>query len=154
MRSLINEIVVDLDAAASEVVLMIHWIGGVHSEVRVPRRRRGQSSTHTAPETIDAVRALARICSNAMIANVLNHNGRKTGRGNFWTCERVTALRNHHSIPVCSETSRAAEGWLNLTVAAKLVGVSARTLRLAVEQDELQAEHSLPDGPWTSDVIN
>lgn len=147
MRSLLHEIVVDLDAAASEVVLVIHWIGGVHTEVRVPRRRRGQNSTHTAPETIDAVRALARICSDAMIANVLNRNGRKTGRGNFWTCERVTALRSHHSIPVCSETSRG-EGWLNLTEAAKLVGVSARTLRLAVEHGELQAEHPLPDGPW------
>jgi len=146
-RALIHEIVVDLDAAASEVVLMIHWIGGVHTEVRVPRRRRGQNTTHTAPETIDAVRALARICSDAMIANVLNRNGRRTGRGNFWTSERVTALRSYHSIPVGSE-ARRAEGWLNLTQAAKLVGVSARTLRLAVEHGELQAEHPLPDGPW------
>jgi len=93
-----------------------------------------QNSTHTAPETVDAVRALARICSEAMIANVRNRNGRGTGRGNFWTCcERVTALRSHHTIPVCSETSRT-EDWLNLTESAKLVGVSARTLRLAVEQ--------------------
>ena len=147
VRSLIHEIVVELDAAASEVVLVIHWIGGVHTEVRVPRRRRGPNSTHTAPETIDAVRALARICSDAMIANVLNRNGRRTGRGNLWISERVTALRSHHAIPVCSEASRAAEGWLNLTQAAKLVGVSARTLRLAVEHGELQAEHPLPDGP-------
>lgn len=54
VRSLIHEIVVDLDAAASEVVLVIHWVGGVHTEVRVPRRRRGQNTSHTAPETIDA----------------------------------------------------------------------------------------------------
>ena len=40
------------------------------------------------------------------------------------------------------------EGWLNLTEAARLVGVSARTLRLAVEHGELQREHPLPDGPW------
>ncbi len=92
VRSLIQEIVVDLDAATSEVVLVIHWIGGVHTEVRVPRRRRGQNSTHTAPETLDAVRALARICSDPVIANVLNRNGRRTGRGNFWTRERGTAL--------------------------------------------------------------
>jgi DNA invertase Pin-like site-specific DNA recombinase len=148
VRSLIHEIVVDLDAATSEVVLVVHWIGGVHTELRVPRRRRGQNSTHTAPETLDAVRALARICSDAMIANVLNRNGRLTGRGNLWSCERVTALRSYHSIPVCGEASQAAEGWMNLTEAAKLVGVSARTLRLAVERGELHAEHPLPDGPW------
>lgn len=148
VRSLIHEIVVDVDPSASEIVLVIHWIGGVHTEVRVPRRRRGHNSTHTAPETLEAVRSLARICSDAMIANVLNRNGRRTGRGNFWTRERVTALRSHHEIPLYSDERRAAEGWLNLTQAARLVGVSARTLRLAVEHGELSAEHPLPDGPW------
>jgi hypothetical protein len=148
VRSLINEIVVDVDSAAAEIVLVIHWAGGIHTEVRVPRRRRGQNSTHTAPETLEAVRLLARICSDAMIANVLNRNGRRTGRGNFWTRERVTALRSHHEIPVYSDEQRATTGWLNLTEAARVVGVSARTLRLAVEHGEPTAEHPLPDGPW------
>jgi DNA invertase Pin-like site-specific DNA recombinase len=85
VRSLIQEVIADVDSSASEIVLVIHWIGGVHTELRVPRRRRGQNSTHTAPETLDAVRALARICSDTLIANVLNRNGRRTGRGNFWT---------------------------------------------------------------------
>jgi len=148
VRSLIQEVIADVDSSASEIVLVIHWIGGVHTQLRVPRRRRGQNSTHTAPETLDAVRALARICSDTLIANVLNRNGRRTGRGNFWTRERVTALRSHHGIPVYSVESRNVEGWLNLTEAARVVGVSARTLRLAVEQGELPAEHPLSDGPW------
>jgi DNA invertase Pin-like site-specific DNA recombinase len=148
VRSLIHEIIVDVDTAAGEVVLVIHWQGGLHTEVRVPRRRRGQNSTHTAPETLDAVRSLARICPDALIANVLNRNGRRTGRGNFWTRERVTALRSHHEIPLYSSERRANEGWLNLTEAARLIGVSARTLRLAVESGDIQAEHPLPDGPW------
>lgn len=148
VRSLIHEVVVDVDAAASEIVLVIHWKGGLHTEVRVPRRRRGQNTTHTARETVDAVRALARICPDAFIANVLNRNGRRTGRGNFWTRERVTALRSHHDIPVYCAQQRAREGWLNLNEAARVVGVTARTLRLAVERGELGAEHPLPDGPW------
>jgi DNA invertase Pin-like site-specific DNA recombinase len=148
VRSLIHEIVVDIDAAASEIVLVIHWAGGLHTEVRVPRRRRGQNSTHTAPETLDAVRALARICPDALIANFLNRNGRRTGRGNFWTRERVTALRSHHEIPLYCAERRGREGWLNLTEAARLIGISARTLRLAVEGGEIKAEHPLPDGPW------
>jgi hypothetical protein len=148
VRSLINEIIVDIDPKAAEVVLVVHWIGGVHTELRVPRRRRGENSTHTAPETLDAVRSLARICPDALIANVLNRNGRRTGRGNFWTRERVTALRSHHEIPVYSEETRVSRGWMNLTEAARQLGVSARTLRLAVEHGELQADHPLPDGPW------
>ncbi len=82
------------------------------------------------------------------IANVLNRNNLRTGRGNFWIQERVTALRSYHKIPVYSEERRAKEGWLNLTQAAHLVGVSARTLRLAVERGEVKAEHPLVVGPW------
>ena len=148
VRSLIQEVIVDVDMAASEIALVIHWKGGFHTEVRVPRRRRGQNSTHAAAATLDAVRALARICPDALIANLLNRNGLRTGRGNFWTRERVTALRSHHEIPVYSAERRAREGWLNLTEAARLLGVSARTLRLAVERGELAAEHPLADGPW------
>jgi DNA invertase Pin-like site-specific DNA recombinase len=148
VRSLIHEVVVDVDSAAGEIALVIHWKGGLHTEVRVPRRRRGQNTTHTARETVDAVRALVRICPDAFITNVLNRNGLRTGRGNFWTRERVTALRSHHDIPAYSAERRAREGWLNLNEAARFVGVSARTLRLAVERGELAAEHPLPDGPW------
>ncbi len=37
---------------------------------------------------------------------------------------------------------------MNLTEAARIIGISARTLRLAVEHGELKAEHPLSDGPW------
>jgi nitrogen fixation protein FixH len=43
---------------------------------------------------------------------------------------------------------RADDGWMNLTEAARAIGISARTLRLAVERGELAAEHPLSDGPW------
>lgn len=148
VRCLIHEVVVDVDTVASEVVLTVHWQGGLHTELRVPRRRRGQSNTHTAKETVDAVRALARICSDSLIASFLTRNGRRTGRGNFWCRERVTSLRSHHKIPVFCPEQRSAEGWMNLTEAARFIGVSPRTLRLAVERGELSAEHPLPEGPW------
>jgi hypothetical protein len=37
---------------------------------------------------------------------------------------------------------------MNLTEAAHILGVSARTLRLAVERGEIEAAHPLADGPW------
>jgi hypothetical protein len=148
VRSLIHEVVVDVDTAACEVVLIIHWKGGMHTELRVPRRRRGQNSGHTAQETVDAVRILARICTDDFIANVLNRNGRRTGRGNFWTRERVVTLRTYHEIPVFSVEHNTEEGWMNLTDAARSLGITPRTLRLAVERGELTADHPMPDGPW------
>jgi DNA invertase Pin-like site-specific DNA recombinase len=148
VRTLMREIVVDIDTAASEVILVIHWSGGIHTELRLPRRRRGQNSRQSSPQLIDAVRILANLCSDDLIAGTLNRNGLLTGGGNRWTRERVTALRSHHKIPCfCAERS-AEEGWLNLTRAAAFVSVSPKTLRLAVERGEIEALHPLAEGPW------
>ncbi len=148
VRTLIEEVVVNVDEERAEVVLVIHWKGGLHTQVRVPRRRRGQHSAQTPPDTLDAVRVLVRVMPDKMIAATLNRNGIRTGKGNFWTRERVTSLRSHHEIPVYSPEIREREGWLTLTDAARLIGVSPKTLRLSVEHGELKAEHPLAEGPW------
>jgi DNA invertase Pin-like site-specific DNA recombinase len=148
VRTLIRGVVADVDAEASEVVLVIHWQGGVHTELRVQRRRRGQNTKQTPREIIDVVRALARICSDLVIAGVLNRNGLRTGRGNRWTRERVSSLRSYHKIPRHCQETQCRQGWMNLTEAARSLGVAPRTLRLAVERGEIKAEHPLSEGPW------
>src|SRR3974390_3415975 len=99
VRTLIHEVVADIDDAASEIVAVVHWSGGVHSEIRLPKRRRGQRNS-TPADVVAAVRALALIASDDLIAGLLNRNGIKTGNGNRWTRERITSLRSHHRIPV------------------------------------------------------
>jgi DNA invertase Pin-like site-specific DNA recombinase len=147
VRTLIREIVADIDEAGAQVVLMIHWQGGVHTELRAQRRRRGHCNV-TAPDVMDAVRSLARICSDLTIAAVLNRNGLRTGRGNRFTEQRVTSLRNHNRIARhCAERAKAEE-WMNLNAAARSLSISARALRLAIQRGEVRGEHPLPDGPW------
>ena len=124
VRTLIEEVLVDVDGAAGEIILVIHWKGGVHTELRLPRRRRGQNSSQAPKALIDAVIALARICSDDLIAGLLNRNGMLTGRGNRWTRERVTALCSRDHIPAYSSDKATVEGWMNLTKAAKFLGVS------------------------------
>jgi DNA invertase Pin-like site-specific DNA recombinase len=148
VRTLIQEVVVDVDAAVGEIIVLIHWKGGGHTELRLPRRRRGQNRRHTAPEIVMAVRTLAHICADDVMASALNRSGLLTGRGNRWTRERVTALRAHHDIPRFDPVRRASEGWMNLTQAAQSLGINPKTLRLAVERGEIHADHPLPDGPW------
>jgi DNA invertase Pin-like site-specific DNA recombinase len=147
VRTLIHEAIADLDEERSEIVLTLHWVGGAHTEHRLPRRRRGQR-TSTPADVVEAVRTLALIARDDVIAGVLNRNGLKTGHGNRFTRERVTALRSHHRIPVFRAGEEDAEPWLNLSQAAALVGVAARTLRLAAERGEVDAKHPLADGPW------
>jgi DNA invertase Pin-like site-specific DNA recombinase len=148
VRTLIEEVVVDVNGEGGEIIAVIHWKGGVHSELRVPRRRRGHNGAHTPKEIVDVIRVLARICSDDTIAGALTRNGLFTGRRNRWTRERVTSLRSYHDIPCYSEDGRKVEGWLSLTEAAAQLGISGVTLRLAIERGEIEAEHPLPDGPW------
>jgi DNA invertase Pin-like site-specific DNA recombinase len=147
VRTVIHEVVADIDADAAEIVLLVHWVGGVHSEIRLPRRRRGQR-TSTSADVIAAVRQLVLIADDNVIAGVLNRNGLVTGYGNRWTRERVTSLRSHHRIAVYKPAEDGIEPWLNLGKAARLLHVAPKTLRLAAEAGEIEALHPLPDGPW------
>ena len=146
VRTLIEEVLVDVDSSQGELTLTLHWKGGVHTELRMPRRRRGQSSAQNSPELIEAIAVLARISTDDFIAGALNRNGHLTGRGNRWTRERVTALRSHHHIPCYKPDEQ--QPWMNLTNAAAHLNISPMTLRLAIERGEISAEHPLPEGPW------
>jgi hypothetical protein len=147
VRTLIDEVVADIDDTASEIVIFVHWSGGVHSEIRLPKRRRGQRNS-TPADVIEAVLELALIASDDLIAGLLNRNGLKTGHGNRWTRGRVTSLRSHHRIPVFKAAADGVEPWLNLSDAAHVLRIASKTLRLAAEAGEIDARHPLSDGPW------
>ena len=121
MRTVIHEVVADIDDKASEIVLVIHWKGGVHTELRLPKRRRGQRNS-TSADIIAAVRQPVLIANDDLIAGILNRNGLVTGHGNRWTRERVTALRSHHKIPVFQPAADGQEPWLNLSKAPRPPG--------------------------------
>jgi hypothetical protein len=148
VRTLIHEVMADVDVAAGEIVLMIHWQGGVHTELRVPRRRRGHHGHETAKEIVAAVRALARVCPDKEIAALLQRNGLRTGKANRWTAARVTALRCRNEIPCYNAATRQNEGWMNLSEASAFLGVAPGTLRMAVLKGDLVGQHPLADGPW------
>jgi hypothetical protein len=147
VQALIREVVADMAESGRETRLVIHWVGGAHTELRVPRRGRGQCRP-TAANVIAAVRVLARVLSDDNLAGVLNRHGLRTGRANRWTAMRVTSLRNHHGIACYRPAVKESEGWLTLTEGAELLGVATATLRLAAERGEVPGEHPLPEGPW------
>jgi len=147
VRTVIHEVVADIDGEASEIVLVIHWMGGVHTELRLPRRRRGQRNS-TAPDVVKAVRQLVLITNDDTIAGILNRNGLLTGNGNRWTRERVCALRSHRRIPVYRPALDGIEPWLNLTKASARLDIAPKTLRLAAKAGEIAAIHPFADGPW------
>jgi hypothetical protein len=46
VRTVIQEVIADIDDAASEIVLLVHWMGGAHTEIRLPKRRRDSAMRH------------------------------------------------------------------------------------------------------------
>src|SRR3954451_21651235 len=53
----------------------------------------------------------------------------------------------NYRIPLFREAPDGAAAWLNLSLAAALIGIAARTLRLAAERGVIEAKHPLEDGP-------
>lgn len=117
---------------------------------RASSSRSGCSlSVGRTADVVAAVRSLARVCDDTAIAGILNRNGLRTGRGNRCACGRVTSLRCTNCIPVyVAAEDGTVQNWLTLTDATAFMGISSRTLRLAVEHGRIEGEHPLPDGPW------
>lgn len=151
VRTLVQEVVADIEEETAErsarIVLLIHWMGGAHTELRLPKRRRGQRNS-TPLETVEAIRQLALVASDVAIAGVLNRNGLRTGNGNRWTQGAVCTLRSYRKIPIFRPAPEGSAPWLTLNRAAALLELSPTTLRLAAEAGEIDALHPLPDGPW------
>jgi hypothetical protein len=92
VRIVIHEVMADIDPEAAEIVLVIHWIGGIHSEIRLPRQRRGQRNS-TSADAIAAVRQLVLIANDNLIAGILNR----------MVCGQATAIVGHVSAsPRCA----------------------------------------------------
>ena len=54
----------------------------------------------------------------------------------------------HYELGRLQLTANEEEAAWQSFSAAESLGISARTLRLAVERGEIQADHPLNDGPW------
>ena len=133
VRTLIEEILVDVDEESARIHMVVRWAGGQHARLSVRKRRKGQHRYTTDRKVVEIARELAAMLPDGQIARVLNRLGLKTGRDNSWTAGRVTSLRNYHGIPVHDPETCKREGLLTLNEAAASLDVSppvvARLLR-------------------------
>jgi DNA invertase Pin-like site-specific DNA recombinase len=128
VRTLITEIVADVDAEAGEIVLVIHWKGGQHSELRVRKPRTGEHGCRTSEQALAVIRNMAGRWSDENIAASLNRMGIPTGQGKTWTARRVSSLRQVHGIRSYRSAEENSE-WLTLSEAAAYLGVSHHQIR-------------------------
>ena len=149
LRSLIEEIVTDVDEKGSELLFRIHWAGGVHTALRVQKNRTGKHGRTTTGSVIELVRELAQVSPDKAIASILNRLGNQTGAGNNWTEARVSQLRRTHKISALAEEEKRV--WVTLAESSKELKVSAGTMRKLVKKKILPAKQVVGGAPW---VIN
>jgi hypothetical protein len=146
VRALITEIVADVDEAAGEIVLVIHWKGGQHSELRVRKPRTGEHGCSTPEQALAVMRSMAGRWSDQDIAASLNRMGMPTGQGKTWTAKRVGDLRRVHGIHGYRSADKNGE-WLTLRDAAAQLGVSHHQIRKLIKAGVLVSEQIMPDAP-------
>jgi excisionase family DNA binding protein len=144
VRILVQEVVADVDEQRSEIVLVVHWHGGRHTEYRVRRNNRGHHGRSTSDHAIEIVSQMAGRWPDDNIAATLNRLRFKTGTGRSWNEKRVYALRKRLKLPDHNATLRTT---LTLTEASSALGVSPKTVRRLIDQGHLRAIQAAPGAP-------
>lgn len=126
VRTLIQEIIVDIDEEARDIILVIHWRGGHHSEHRVKKPLTGEHTKSASAEADTVIRDMATKWSDEHVAATLNRMGITTGQGLTWTAKHVSSHRRNHGI--AGYESKTKNGsCLTMSEAAAQLSVSHTT---------------------------
>ncbi|HET6469885.1 MAG TPA: hypothetical protein VFG43_16045, partial [Geminicoccaceae bacterium] len=147
VRLLIEEIVVDLDDVAHEAVLVIHWIGGRHTEVRVSRRRAGGYPADRSPSPVDVIRKLGGQWTDRDLAVTLNRMRCKRSDGLTWTTVRVAALRERMGVAAFDPLADRPQT-ISADAAAERLGICVGSVHKLIKSGTLPATQLMPSAPW------
>ncbi len=146
VRALITEIVANIDEKTQEIVLVIHWKGGQHSELRFKKPKTGEHGCSTPEDAIAVMRSMAGRWSDQDIAASINRMGLPTGQGKTWTGTRVGSIRRVHGIDGYRSAEKHGE-WLTMSEAAAKLGVSHHQIRRLINEKVIVSEQIMPDAP-------
>jgi excisionase family DNA binding protein len=147
VRILVDEIVVDVDENSSEVVLVIHWSGDRHSELRVKKNGIGQHRRCTNVDAIGVIRQMAERFSDEQIAATLNRLGLRTGAGNTWNEVRVRSAREDQELPAF-DPNHPRKDFVTLREAAQRLGIGLTIVRRMIAEKKLPASQVITCAPW------
>ena len=98
LHALLDDVVITADAASRTARLVLHWKGGLISQISVdlPKPR---PPYRTSEDTVSLIGRLAVHYDDSMIAKVLNQQQRRTATGMSFTPVNVASIRKRHGIP-------------------------------------------------------
>lgn len=148
LRTVLEEVIIAVEREEGRAHLALRWRGGLITDVDVPLPPK-QAPIRTEEDTIDLVRRLALHYPDAVIAGVLNRQGRRTATGLRFTANRVNGLRTHWGIPRHERPLPEPSGELvSVYEAAKVLDVAPSTLFRWLNDGFIAGEQLTPAAPW------
>jgi DNA invertase Pin-like site-specific DNA recombinase len=144
VRTVLKEIVINVNDDPPRTDLRLHWHGGVHTTLSVTRNPRGKHGHATKEEALALIRELSRVCDDREIASVLNRLGYRTGQGNSWHAARVADARCHHRLPKYTK----CDDCLTMSQAAEILHVSTTVIQRLITEGKLPATQVVKCAPW------
>ena len=149
LRILLEEVIVAIESDKFLAHLTLRWRAGQMTELEVNLRQYRVPPIRTDEETIDLVRRLAKHYPDAVIAGILNRQGRKTARGDRFTVNKVGNLRRHWKIPCFRPATEPSEGELVTVIkAAEILDVAPSTVHRWLNDGFIAGEQITPGAPW------
>ncbi|WP_253913082.1 hypothetical protein [Pseudoruegeria sp. HB172150] len=147
VRTLIEDIIADIDEATGEIVLVIHWKGGRHTELRTKKPKTGEHGARTSDEALGVIREMAGRWSDEAIAAGLNRMGMRTGQGKTWNAKRVSSIRRVNGIHGYLSADKDGP-YRTMTEAAKELGVTNHVIRRLIKDGILPANQVVEGAPY------
>jgi DNA invertase Pin-like site-specific DNA recombinase/predicted DNA-binding transcriptional regulator AlpA len=149
LRTLLEEVIITVHKNESRTHLTLRWRGGALTDLELDTPRRLPAIVRTNEDTIALVRRLAAHYPDAVIAGILNRQGRKSAYGHRFTANLVSGLRRQWDIPRFERSANQSEGkLLNVTQTAAALGVAASTIHRWLNDGIIAGEQLTPGAPW------
>lgn len=150
LQALLQEVNVSVDRTKNTAHLILRWKTEAVYEVDVNLPIRNSPPIRTKQDTIDLVRRLAVHYTDAVIAGILNRQGRRTACGHEFTANRVGNLRRHWKIPKFNKPSSQQDSGELVTIqkAADILGIAPSTVHRWLADGFIAGEQITPGAPW------
>jgi DNA invertase Pin-like site-specific DNA recombinase len=144
---LVREVVIDLDDATHEAVVVVHWTGGRHTEARIARVRGKPRRAEPARCPAEVVRRLAQEWPDREIAVTLNRMRCRTSAGGNWTSVGVREVRERLGVAPFEPPGTAA-ATVGVQEVARRFGICIPSVLRLIREGALPAEQAMPYAPW------
>src|ERR1700756_2112944 len=112
LRALLEDVTIAVERADERAHVIMRWRGGALTELDIPLPRSNPPRIGTDEDSLALIQRLAPHYPDAVIAAILNRQGRRAARGERFTAVHVGSLRRYRGIPRCVRPPTPPDGEL------------------------------------------